>query len=104
MKKIIFVFSILPILTGCAILGHKQFTVKESNPDYKTLNAFESDTLEYVKYNFYKNQQFYTGKPLSVLFNDLEANIVHFTPSHLFNPMDKSDADSFTISYTKYIE
>lgn len=64
--------------------------MEESNPNYKELSFFKNDTLEYVKQNFYENLQF-IGKPLKALFNDLETEIIDFTPSSLFNPIDKSE-------------
>lgn len=78
--------------------------MKIPNPEYKDLSSFNNDTLEYVKTNFYENQQFYVGKPLIVLFNDLETDIVNFTPNSLWNPMDKSDGVSLTVRYTKHVE
>lgn len=78
------------ILGSCASVRHKQTLMEESNPNYKELSFFKNDTLEYVKQNFYENLQF-IGKPLKALFNDLETEIIDFTPSSLFNPIDKSE-------------
>ncbi len=47
-----------------------------------------------------KNQQFYVGKPVKVLLDDLEADIVNFTPNSLWNPMDKSNGVSLTVRYS----
>jgi sulfur transfer complex TusBCD TusB component (DsrH family) len=92
------------VLGSCVSIKTNKPTMLSHNPNYKELKSLNNDTLRYVKYNFYENQHFYTGKSLKVLFNDLEARIVSFTISSMINPIEKSDGVSLTIRYTKYEE
>lgn len=92
------------VLGSCVSIKQSSRTMNVPNPHYKDLISFNKDTLTYVKTNFYQNQQFYVGKPVEVLLDDLEVDIFHFTPSSLFNPMDKSNGVSLTIRYTTYVE
>jgi len=81
MKKIFFILLI--IFCSCKskqeILGTKHLTTnvsKYNNPNYKPLNKFEGDTLKYLQTNFLLvNKDFYKGKPLSLLLNDLEIDV-----------------------------
>ncbi|WP_088656347.1 hypothetical protein [Geofilum rhodophaeum] len=102
MKHLNIIIIGLLFLGGCASIGKNQKHAR--NPDYKALAVFDNDTLEYVKYNFFENQQFFVGKPLKVLFKDLEATIVTFTPNSLINPMNMSDGVSLTFSYSRNVE
>jgi len=52
---------------------------KFNNPNYKPLNKFEDDNLKYLQTNFLDHQDFYKGKPLNVLLNDLEIDIKNYT-------------------------
>ncbi len=105
MRKTNYLLMLLIIILGsCASLKQSKETTYPPNPNYKDLESFNNDTLEYVKANFYENQEFYVGKPLKVLFDDLEARIVSFTISSMINPIEKSDGVSLTIRYTKYEE
>ncbi|GAO27926.1 hypothetical protein [Geofilum rubicundum] len=104
MKKLnSLVILLIFVLGSCATIKQKSSARNTSNPQYKALNSFSYDTLEYIKTNFYENQQFYVGKPVKVLLDDLEADIVNFTPNSLWNPMDKSNGVSLTIRHTKHI-
>ena len=50
-----------------------------SKTAYKPLNKFEGDSLKYLQNNFLlENRDFYIGKPLLVLLNDLELDINHY--------------------------
>ncbi|WP_316847128.1 hypothetical protein [Pedobacter psychrodurus] len=40
--------------------------------DYRSLSHFKSDTLAYLRYNFYERQGVYLDKKLDVLLHDLE--------------------------------
>lgn len=81
MKKIFFI--VLIVLVSCKskqeILSSKEETTKNSkynNPNYEPLHKFEGDTLKYLQTNFLlTNKDFYKGKPLSILFNDLEIDV-----------------------------
>jgi hypothetical protein len=80
MKKIFFILLI--VLISCKskqeILDSKQETnvSKYNNPNYKSLQKFEGDTLKYLQTNFLlTNKDFYKGKPLSILLNDLEVEV-----------------------------
>ncbi len=44
------------------------------NPDYKPWNSFNNDSISYLKENF-DNSEYYVGKPLKCLFDDLEIQI-----------------------------
>lgn len=105
MKRTNCYFVILIIVFGsCASVKENYSVMHAKNDKYKDLSSFNNDTLEYVKTNFYVNQKFYVGKPMSLIFKDLEAGIVSYTPTSLFNPMDKSDGVYLTISHTEYQE
>ncbi len=44
------------------------------NPDYKPGKSFNNDSISYLKENF-DNSEYYVGKPLKCLFDDLEIQI-----------------------------
>ena len=52
------------------------------NPNYKTWNSFNNDSISYLKENF-DNSEYYVGKTMNELFNDLELQIkcAHFLPN-----------------------
>jgi len=105
MKNTYFVLAFLMlILWSCAPLKQSSKIKYEPNLLYKELSSFGDDTLEYVKQNFYENQQYYVGKPAHTLFRDLETDIITYTIPSLFNPMDKSDGVHLTIRYNKNLE
>jgi len=87
MKKIFFI--VLVVLVCCKskqeILSTQQETTKISkynNPNYQPLNKFEGDTLKYLQTNFLStNKDFYKGKPLSILLNDLEIDVKAYSGS-----------------------
>ncbi|MFH6991796.1 hypothetical protein [Flavobacterium sp. FlaQc-48] len=60
-------------------MNSKEETTKNSkynNPNYEPLDKFEGDTLKYLQTNFLiKSKDFYKGKPLSILLNDLEIEV-----------------------------
>ena len=62
------------------------------NPNYRSFKAFNNDTLAYLKYNFDGNE-YYAGKTLGELFNDMEIQIKHctFIPN-FFGDMKVDDA------------
>lgn len=87
MKKIFFI--VLIVLVSCKskqeILSSKQETAESSkyhNPNYEPLHKFEGDTLRYLQTNFLlTNKDFYKGKPLSILLNDLEIDVKAYSGS-----------------------
>lgn len=86
MKKIFFI--VLIVLISCKskqeILDSKQETnvSKFNNPNYKPLQKFEGDTLKYLQTNFLlTNKDFYKGKSLSFLLNDLEVEVKAYSGS-----------------------
>jgi hypothetical protein len=52
------------------------------NPNYKALKEFKGDTLKYLQTNFLEHSDFYVGKPLSSLFDDLEIDIKAYSNSY----------------------
>ena len=52
------------------------------NPDYKPWKSFNNDSISYLKENF-DNNEYYVGKTMNELFNDLELQIkcAHFLPN-----------------------
>ncbi|KAF2517203.1 hypothetical protein [Flavobacterium foetidum] len=91
MKKIFFI--VLIVLVSCKskqeILSAQQEKTKSSkynNPNYEPLHKFEGDTLKYLQTNFLlTNKDFYKGKPLSVLLNDLEIDVKAYSGSSGWN-------------------
>jgi len=104
MRKTNYLLILLIIILGsCASLKQSNDAIYPPNPNYKDLESFNNDTLEYVKANFYENQEFYVGKPLKVLFDDLEGDIIYFTPSSLINAINNSDGVSLTIRNKRHV-
>lgn len=58
----------LIILLGLAM---SMSSYANDNPNYKTWNSFNNDSISYLKENF-DNSEYYVGKPLKCLFDDLE--------------------------------
>lgn len=81
MKKILFI--ILAVFIACK--SRKEIIPIETlkNPNYKALKEFDRDTLRYLNTNFVAHKDFYIGKKLQVLLDDLELpiNYYHFTSS-----------------------
>lgn len=71
MKRIVFLLVLTLSVVSCR-------TYKSQNPDYKSLKEFGTDTLEFYKYNFEKNKDFYIGKEMSYIINDIgkDANMI----------------------------
>lgn len=61
----------LIILLGLAM---SMSSYANDNPNYKTWNSFNNDSISYLKENF-DNSEYYVGKPLKCLFDDLEIQI-----------------------------
>ena len=59
---IVFIVMLLSISTA---------SQASDNPNYRSFNQFNNDTLAYLKYNFDGNE-YYVGKTLNELFDDLE--------------------------------
>lgn len=84
----IILFIILVVLVACK--SKQENTVSKEiislktfkNPNYKTLKEFNGDTLKYLN-TFVTYQDYYKGKPLDILLDDLELSInyYHFTSS-----------------------
>ncbi len=68
MKKILVIAALVVIVIAC----HTQKTAISGNTNYTPYTKFKDDTLSYLKTNFDNNKNFYIGKPLKVLLNDLE--------------------------------
>ena len=95
MKKILFL--LLTVFIACKSNQEITAPTKEvvtvskfKNPNYKPLNEFRGDTLKYLQTNFLEHQDFYIGKPLNVLLDDLEIDIKYSTPGVNANNMDIS--------------
>jgi hypothetical protein len=85
MKKIILLFAmcIAIILASCAVQKPAS-----GNRVYKPLKEFNKDTLAYLKYNFEEHADFYKGKPIATIVNDLEVRMRNYVPG--FAHMNKS--------------
>ncbi len=73
MRKIIFFLILTISFASC-----KTHKIKSSNPDYKPLEYFGTDTLAFYKYNFEEHKDFYVGKEMSYIINDIgrDANMI----------------------------
>ncbi|OOV19565.1 hypothetical protein [Flavobacterium sp. LM4] len=88
MKKIL--FMLFTVLVACKSKQEIRPLEKENiiaiskdkNPNYKTLKEFQGDTLKYLETNFLQNRDFYKGKPLDILLNDLEIDIQYCSNSY----------------------
>lgn len=69
------------------------------NLKYKALKEFKGDTLKYLQTNFLEHQDFYIGKPLNTLLNDLEIDIKAYSNSYSSN-LNLSDGLSLNF-YTR---
>ena len=69
----------LIILLGLAM---SMSSYANDNPNYKAWTSYENDSLLYLKENF-DNNEYYVGKTMNELFNDLELQIkcAHFLPN-----------------------
>ena len=69
------------------------------NPDYKPWNTFNNDSISYLKENF-DNSEYYVGKPLKCLFDDLEIQIrcSYFYPAFFGNKKLRSAVFYFEAS------
>ena len=67
MKKYIisFVFTLIAVA----------FANAQKTPGYIPLASFNKDTLQYLITNFEKQKDKYIGKPIGMVFNDLELEI-----------------------------
>ncbi|WP_207556390.1 hypothetical protein [Flavobacterium frigidimaris] len=52
---------------------------KFKNPHHKPLAEFKGDTLKYLQTNFLSDKEFYIGKELNVLFEDLALDIKDYS-------------------------
>ncbi|QLC64769.1 hypothetical protein LPB248_00270 [Flavobacterium sp. LPB0248] len=52
---------------------------KFKNPYHKPLAEFKGDTLKYLQTNFLSDKEFYMGKELNVLLEDLELDIKDYS-------------------------
>ena len=78
MKSKYFLFLTI-ILISCS--GQKKLSQSkgaEIKYEYKALESFKNDTLNYVLYNFIHHKNQYIGKPVSVLFDKLQYEIKSF--------------------------
>lgn len=64
MRKIVFLLVLTLSVVSCR-------THKSSNPDYKSLKEFGTDTLAFFEYNFKNHKNFYVGKEMSYVINDM---------------------------------
>lgn len=102
MKNILFILLIL--LGACKSrqqindsIKEKQIIKKDSNSHFQPLNTFKGDTLKYIKINLLKYQDYYKGKPLNVLLNDLELQVNYYYVTT--SAKNKNVSSSLAISY-----
>lgn len=108
MKKIL--FGLLIIVIACKSTqelktsSEKNVVSISKNPNYKEFRYFKGDTLKYLQTNFLTNQDFYIGKPLNILLDDLELQINYYltvtsginkkkSPSLGMSPYNKSQIE-----------
>lgn len=70
MKKIIFILMLALTLFSC-----KSYKPASGNPYYKPLKEFKGDTLAFYKYNFEEHKDFYIGKEMSYMINDMGEDV-----------------------------
>ncbi|WP_188219633.1 hypothetical protein [Flavobacterium pokkalii] len=117
MKKIMIIFLIG--ISACKSMQKLRTSSENSvvsiakNPNYKEFRYFKGDTLKYLLINFNtKNQNYYIGKPLNVLLNDLELPInyylftslprnVNLIPALGFSPYNRNQVNKKNIKKRK---
>ena len=67
MKKIVYILLLLVSVVSCKTSQK----IKSENPNYKPLEYFCTDTLAFYKYNFGNHKNFYVGKEMSYVINDM---------------------------------
>jgi len=83
------------LFVSCASQKKLSDNNRKQNYEYKALESFKGDTLNYVMSNFIEHKNQYIGKPASVLFNDLQYEIKSYLP---FSE-DAGDTKEISISY-----
>lgn len=61
----------------------QQKSIKNSTSqkiEFKSLDEFKSDTLNYIVYNFLERKNQYIGKPASLIFDNLQYEINSYNP------------------------
>jgi hypothetical protein len=76
-KKGNYVLILAIFLVSCTIQSKlsKSRNKEKVKYEYKALESFKSDTLNYVLYDFIDNKYQYIGKPASILFDKLQYEI-----------------------------
>ena len=75
-SKYLLFFAIL--FVSCASQKKLSDNNRKQNYEYKALESFKGDTLNYVMSNFVEHKNQYIGKPVSVLFDKLQFEIKSF--------------------------
>lgn len=70
-----------------------------NNPEYIPLPNFNGDTLKYLTTNFLKQKEFYQGKELNVLLQDLELPVKEFTTG--VSAIDINISPSLSLNFYK---
>jgi len=83
------------LFVSCASQKKLSNNIRKQNYEYKALESFRGDTLNYVVSNFVEHKNQYIGKPASVLFNDLQYEIKSYLP---FSE-DAGETKTISISY-----
>ena len=71
MKKIVYILLLLVSVVSCKTSQK----IKSENPNYKPLEYFGTDTLAFYKYNFEEHKDFYIGKEMSYMINDMGEDV-----------------------------
>ena len=66
------------LFVSCASQKKLSDNNRKQNYEYKALESFKGDTLNYVISNFVEHKNQYIGKPVSVLFDKLQFEIKSF--------------------------
>jgi hypothetical protein len=66
------------LFVSCASQKKMSDNNLKQNSEYKTLESFRGDTLNYVVSNFVEHKNQYIGKPASILFDKLQFEIKSF--------------------------
>ncbi|MDR0546509.1 MAG: hypothetical protein LBG77_02840, partial [Dysgonamonadaceae bacterium] len=61
---------------------------------YKSLESFNNDTINYLKYNFYTLRSQYEGKTIADVIKNLKLTVIEASPISLVNINEDNKSDS----------
>jgi len=87
-KNYLTIAIIALILGSCAINKGNVSSGSKVNTHYKSLEAFNGDTILYTLFNFEENKDKYIGKKFSELYKDFELPILSYLPKRMYRQPD----------------